>query len=171
MPLVARSTDFEGGGGGLNALLVLLMISHCKRWIHQKRLQFSTKMTLPHFGEGPVCVKWRETDYNKCFEFHGFFYRNLLGIVCKLYANWDSKAWRYHWFFLALSFGISFHRFQLLFALLFLQKKKFKWFTSNQKPSCRSVSTCICIYIHVSCRAACRSAASKSVDSLLIIND
>lgn len=78
-------------------------------------------------------------------------------IYWELYANWDSKAWRYHWFFLALSFGISFHRFQLLFALLFLQKKKFKWFTSNQKPSCRSVSTCICIYMyHIELRVGLR---------------
>lgn len=27
------------------------------------------------------------------------------------------------------------------------------------------------LYLHVSCRAACRSAASRSVDSILIIND
>lgn len=69
-------------------------------------------------------------------------------IYWELYANWDSKAWRYHWFFLALSFGISFHRFQLLFALLFLQKKSLNdlLVTKSQAADLYlhvSVSTCI----------------------------
>lgn len=85
-------------------------------------------------------------------------------IYWELYANWDSKAWRYHWFFLALSFGISFHRFQLLFALLFLQKKSLNDLLVTKSQAAD-------LYLHVSCRAACRSAASKSVDSILIIND
>lgn len=152
MPLVARSTDFEGGGVWMLFLFFWWSVT-VKDEYTRRGYSSLPKWHCLILGKDRCVLNEEKLIITNASN----FMVSSIVIYWELYANWDSKAWRYHWFFLALSFGISFHRFQLLFALLFLQKKKFQWFTSNQKPSCRSVSTCICIYMyHVELRVGLR---------------